>query len=158
VILLPSHLAEAIEWVLRPTREERAKPPPDLSRLTSEQMQLLPLAVAQDFMELTLAALQTPPARRKPGEAPQSSRPREMEPDTANGGEASEANLPPINDAYIAQAPTNAPGQWPDRFNAKSRQRTRRYRQRADTLTAAHERLCAWYLQTASAVHRGFTR
>lgn len=62
VTLLPKHLAEAIEWILRPPSDARGKAPPDLSRLTSEQMQLLPLPVAQAFMDLTLAALQ-PPSR-----------------------------------------------------------------------------------------------
>jgi len=61
VTLLPKHLAEAIEWVLRSPSDARGKTPPDLSRLTSEQMQLLPLPVAQAFMDLTLAALQPPP-------------------------------------------------------------------------------------------------
>jgi hypothetical protein len=113
-------------------------------------MQLLPLAVAQDFMELTLAAMQTPPARRKPSEQARS--------DAERPATDREASLPPINEAYYAQAPSNTPEQWPDRFNARSRQRARRYRQRANALTAAHERLCTWYLETASARHRGFTR
>lgn len=57
VIMLPKHLAQAIEWVLKPNKDNV----PDLARLTSGQMQLLPLPVAQAFMELTLAALQGPP-------------------------------------------------------------------------------------------------
>lgn len=61
VILLPRHLAEAIEWVLRPNKDKKDASPksaPDLSRLTSDQLQLLPLHVAQAFMDLSLAALQ----------------------------------------------------------------------------------------------------
>jgi hypothetical protein len=58
VILIPKHLGAAIEWVLRPNKTNA----PDLSRLTSEQLQLLPLQVAQAFMDLTLAALQKPPS------------------------------------------------------------------------------------------------
>lgn len=58
VILIPKHLSDAIEWVLKRKKDN----PPDLSRLTSAQMQLLPLSVAEAFMELTLAARQPPPA------------------------------------------------------------------------------------------------
>lgn len=56
VILIPKHLAEAIEWVLKPSKDKV----PDLSRLTSDQMQLLPLPIAEAFMELALAAQQQP--------------------------------------------------------------------------------------------------
>jgi hypothetical protein len=56
VILIPKHLAQAIEWVLQPKKGAA----PDLSRLTSEQMQLLPLPIAQAFMDLALAAMQRP--------------------------------------------------------------------------------------------------
>jgi hypothetical protein len=116
VILLPRHLAEAIEWVLRPTNalDGRAKmTPPDLSRLTSEQMQLLPLPIAQAFMDLTLAALQTP-----------------------RSSELHRMETQPL---------------WVD---PRSKQRARRARQRADTLSAARQRLYAWYAQTASAQQR----
>jgi hypothetical protein len=57
VILIPKHLADAIEWVLKPVKGAA----PDLSRLTSEQMQLLPLPVAEAFMALALAAIEGPP-------------------------------------------------------------------------------------------------
>ena len=57
VVIIPKHLAQAIEWVLAPGNGTA----PDLSRLTSHQLQLLPLPVAQAFMELSLAALQGPP-------------------------------------------------------------------------------------------------
>jgi hypothetical protein len=57
VILISKHLAQAIEWVLTPSKGNA----PDLSRLTSEQMQLLPLPIAEAFMDLALAALQGPP-------------------------------------------------------------------------------------------------
>lgn len=111
MILLPKHLAEAIEWVLRPTlaSDARAKTPPDLSRLTSDQMQLLPLQVAQAFMDLTLAALQQPHSRRSQPQQPE---------------------IPPL---------------WVD---ARSKQRARRVRQRANALGAARQRLSAWYVQT----------
>lgn len=56
VILIPKHLAQAIEWVLQPKKGAA----PDLSRLTSEQMQLLPLPVAEAFMDLALAAMERP--------------------------------------------------------------------------------------------------
>jgi hypothetical protein len=100
VILIPKHLAQAIEWVLKPSKGHV----PDLSRLTGEQMQLLPLAVAEAFMDLALAALQGPPR-------------------------------PP---SY---------SQWAD---TRSKQRARRVRQRASSLTAAHYRLETWYVQTAN--------
>jgi hypothetical protein len=58
VILIPKHLAQAIEWVLEPKKGAA----PDLSRLTSEQMQLLPLPIAEAFMDLALAALERPAA------------------------------------------------------------------------------------------------
>ena len=58
VILIPKHLAQAIEWVLQLSKG----PAPDLSRLTSEQMQLLPLPVAEAFMDLALAAMEKPKA------------------------------------------------------------------------------------------------
>ena len=58
VILIPKHLAQAIEWVLKPSKGTA----PDLSRLTSEQMQLLPLPVAEAFMDLALAAMERPTA------------------------------------------------------------------------------------------------
>lgn len=58
VILIPKHLAQAIEWVLQPKKGTA----PDLSRLTSEQMQLLPLPVAEAFMDLALAAMERPAA------------------------------------------------------------------------------------------------
>ena len=63
VILLPRHLAEAIEWVLRPSKVTAANAAPDLSRLTSEQLQLLPLHVAEAFMNLALAVAQQPSKR-----------------------------------------------------------------------------------------------
>ena len=56
IVLIPKHLAAAIEWALRPSEDKV----PDLSRLTSEQMQLLPLPIAEAFMELVLAAQQAP--------------------------------------------------------------------------------------------------
>lgn len=57
MVFVPKHLADAIEWVLNPTKDNV----PDVSLLTSEQTQLLPLPVAQAFMDLALAALQGPP-------------------------------------------------------------------------------------------------
>jgi hypothetical protein len=118
LILLPGHLAEAIEWVLRPTAGPKAVPP-DLSRLTSQQMQVLPLPVAQDFMELALAT-------------------------------------PRPNNPHTSRAQLTARTQREGRPEGRNRQRARRDRQRVDALTAAHERLYAWYIQTASAQHRRF--
>jgi hypothetical protein len=114
VLLLPRHLAEAIEWVLRPKGAA-----PDLSRLTSEQLQLLPLHVAQAFMDLTLA-VQQQPTRRSGSGSPSAPSTREF---------------------------------WLD---ARARQRARRARQRTDAIAAAHQRLYAWYMQTGSALQRGF--
>jgi hypothetical protein len=59
VILIPPYLADAIEWVLQSSANAKGAAP-DLSKLTSEQMQVLPLPVAEAFMELTLAALEPP--------------------------------------------------------------------------------------------------
>jgi hypothetical protein len=101
ITVIPKYLAEAIEWVLQPSKGKA----PELSRLTSEQMQLLPLPIAQAFMDLTLAALQAPPS-----------------------------------------PPSYSP--WAD---ARAKQRARRQRQRASSLTAAHQRLHTWYIQTANA-------
>lgn len=101
VVMIPKRLAQAIEWVLKPSKDNV----PDLSQLTTDQMQLLPLPVAQAFMELSLAALQEPPR--------------------------------PETHAL-----------WAD---AKTTQRARRLRQAACSVTAARQRLYAWYLQTANA-------
>jgi hypothetical protein len=160
VLVLPTYLAEAIEWVLRPSRDSRSSSLPDLSRLTSDQMQLLPLPVAQDFMALMLDARERPPARPKPVEAP---------PARMQGGqkgrslpqpsvEDQEQRAPTLNELYSTRGAPNATKQWPGRFEGRSRQLARRDRQRAQALVAAHERLLAWYVQTASAGHRGFKR
>jgi len=106
VVLIPKHLAQAIEWVLHPKKDGA----PDLSRLTSEQMQLLPLPVAEAFMNLALAAFEGPPR------------------------------------SQLSYSP------WAD---ARAKQRARRQRQRASSLTAARHRLELWYRQTANAQKPG---
>jgi hypothetical protein len=149
VILLPSHLAEAIEWVLRPTRDAQNKPP-DLTRLTSDQMQLLPLAVAHDFMELAIAAQHRPAARRKNLEAPRPTKPgQSWDP---------EPKATRFKNPYLAPAQPAVHGQWMNRLDPRSKQRARRERQRAELLAVAHERLLGWYVETASAQHRGFVK
>lgn len=61
IVMIPKHLADAIEWVLAPSKDSL----PDLTRLTSGQMQLLPLPVAQAFMDLALAAQQRPASQQR---------------------------------------------------------------------------------------------